>query len=48
MPFMIVSVTGRAELRKMENSEISISSTLPTVTLARKAKDKAVLGVLVL
>jgi hypothetical protein len=46
-PGMIVSVTGRVEVRKKENGEISFSSTLPTVTLAKKAMDKAVLGVLV-
>jgi len=46
-PGMIVSVTGRAEARTKENGEIALSSTLPTVTLAKKAMDKAVLGVLV-
>jgi hypothetical protein len=47
-PGMIVSVTGRAENRVKENGEVSISSTLPTVTLTAKARDKAVLGVLVM
>jgi hypothetical protein len=46
-PGMIVSVTGRAEVRKKETGEISLSSTLPTVTLSQKARDKAVFGVLV-
>ena len=46
-PGMIVSVSGRAEARKKDNGEISLSSTLPTVTLAKKAMDKAVFGVLV-
>jgi hypothetical protein len=47
-PGLIVSVTGKAELRTKQGGEVSISSTLPTVTLAKKARDKAVLGVLVL
>jgi hypothetical protein len=46
-PGMIVSVSGRAEARKKDNGEISLSSTLPTVALAKKAMDKAVFGVLV-
>jgi len=46
-PGMIVSVTGRAEKRMKDTGEISLSSTMPTVTLARKSMDKAVLGVLV-
>lgn len=44
---MIVSVTGRAEIRESDNGEISISSTLPSVMLSKKAMDKAVVGVLV-
>jgi hypothetical protein len=44
---MIVSVTGRAEKRKKEDDETSLSSTLPTVTPTQKVRDKAVLGVLV-
>jgi hypothetical protein len=43
----IVSVTGKSETRKDENGNISLSSTLPTVALSIKAKDKAVLGVMV-
>ena len=46
-PGMVVSVSGRTEARKKDNGEISLSSTLPTVTLAKKAMDKAVFGVLV-
>ena len=44
---VIVSATGRVELRQNENGDSSISSTLPTVTLSSKAKDRAVIGVLV-
>ena len=47
-PGLIVSVTGKAEMRTKKDGEVSISSTLPTVTLAGKARDKAVLGVLVM
>jgi len=46
-PGWIVSVTGRAEKRKKDDGQISLSSTLPTVTVTQKDKDKAVLGVLV-
>lgn len=46
-PGMIVSTTGRVEIRKNENGDPSLSSTLPTVKLTTRAKDKAVLGVLV-
>ncbi len=42
---MIVSVTGEARVRKNEDGAVSISSTLPTVTLSDKADDKAVFGV---
>ena len=47
VPGMIVSVTGKTEARKDKNGEISLSSTLPTVTISTKAKDKAVFGVIV-
>jgi hypothetical protein len=47
VPGLIVSVTGRAETRKDKNGNISLSSTLPTVTLSTKAMDKTVFGVLV-
>jgi hypothetical protein len=46
-PGMIVVVTGKAVIREDENGEICYSSTLPTVTLAAKARDKAVFGVLI-
>lgn len=44
---MIVSVTGEARIRKTEDGNISISSTLPTVRLSSVSKDRAVLGALV-
>ena len=44
-PGMLVSVTGEAHVRKQEDGSISISSTLPTVTLSREENDKAVFGV---
>ncbi len=47
VPGLIVSVTGKTETRKDQNGEISISSTLPTVTLSTRARDKAVFGVIV-
>ncbi len=46
LPGMIVSVTGDTAARK-EDSRISISSTLPTVTLSNITKDRAVLGAFV-
>ncbi len=46
-PGLIVSVTGKTLIRRKENGEISLSSTLPTVTLARTPQDRAVFGVLV-
>ncbi|NCC25601.1 MAG: hypothetical protein EOM25_10470 [Deltaproteobacteria bacterium] len=47
IPGLIVSVTGRAEVRRDEQGDVSLSSTLPTATLSRTAMDKAVFGVLV-
>jgi len=44
---MIMSVTGEAHVRRDGKGKISISSTLPTVTLATKPNDKAVLGAFV-
>jgi len=44
---MIVSATGKTEKRETDDGKVSLSSTLPTVTLAQKTKDKAVLGVVV-
>ena len=46
-PGMIVSVTGKTEARKDKNGEISLSSTLPTVTISTRARDKAVFRVIV-
>jgi hypothetical protein len=47
MSGLIVSTTGKTELRKNESGKVSLSSTLPTVTLSTKANDKAVFGVVV-
>ncbi len=47
LPGMIVSATGRTEKRTGENGEVSLSSTLPTVALSSKPRDKAVFGVIV-
>lgn len=47
VPGMIVSLTGKSEMRKDEKGDISISSTLPTVMLSTKAMDKAVFGAVV-
>ena len=44
---MIVSLTGKTEARKNKKGEISLSSTLPTVTICTNARDKAVFGVIV-
>lgn len=46
-PGMIVSATGKTEIRRDKKGDISLSSTLPTVTLSVTARDKSVLGVLV-
>ena len=47
VPGMIVSVTGRTQTRKDKHGEISLSSTLPTVAISTRARDKAVFGVIV-
>jgi hypothetical protein len=47
VPGLIVSATGKTQTRKDKNGEISLSSTLPTVTISAKARDKAVFGVIV-
>ncbi len=47
LPGMIVSVTGKTEIRRQKDGEISLSATLPTVTLSAKPKDKAVMGAVV-
>jgi hypothetical protein len=44
---MIVSITGKTEIRRDDKGEISISSTLPTVKLCNVPNDKAVFGVFV-
>ena len=46
-PGVIVSVTGRATKRLINDGTTSLSSTLPTVALSAKANDKAVFGVLI-
>ncbi len=45
-PGMLVSLTGKVAKRPSRNHRPKLSSTLPTVTLTRKALDKAVFGVL--
>ena len=47
VPGMIVSVTGETRIRQAEDGAVSISSTLPTVTLAHLVNDKGVFGVFV-
>jgi hypothetical protein len=47
MSGMICSVTGKILVRKDENGLISLSSTLPTVAISKKAMDKAIFGVFV-
>ena len=47
VPGLIVSITGKTETRKDKNGVISLSTTLPTVAISTKAKDKAVFGVIV-
>jgi len=44
---MVVSVTGETSVRRQGDGSVSISSTLPTVSLSHRARDKAVFGVLV-
>jgi len=46
-PGLIVAVTGRAERRINGDGTVSLSSTLPTVELARRANDPRVFGVVV-
>jgi hypothetical protein len=43
---LIVSVTGKNEIRKDENGTVSLSSTLPTVQLSNKVDDRAIIGVI--
>jgi hypothetical protein len=44
---MIVSATGEARIRQVEDGSVDISSTLPTVKMADTPEDNAVFGVLV-
>lgn len=46
-PGMIVSVTGKTQVRKRPDGTISLSSTLPTVRLSKVANDKTVFGVFI-
>ncbi len=46
-PGIIVSLTGKTERRRREDGSTSLSSTLPTVKVSAKPKDKAVFGVIV-
>ena len=46
-PGVIVSVTGKAQVRRRDDGTVSLSSTLPTVKLSKVARDKAVFGVFV-
>jgi len=44
---LIISVTGKVQIRKDEKGKISISSTLPTIKLSNKPNDKNIFGVLI-
>jgi hypothetical protein len=46
-PGMIVSATGKAQVRNAPDRTVSLSSTLPTVRLADSPEDRTVFGVLV-
>ena len=46
-PGMILSVTGKTDIRTKEDGSISLSSTLPKVKLSDFPEDKAILGVFV-
>jgi hypothetical protein len=46
-PGLIVSVTGKTQVRRRDDGTITLSSTLPTVKLSKVTKDKAVFGVIV-
>jgi hypothetical protein len=47
LPGLLVSVTGRAAIRKNPDGTVNLSSTMPTVRLCSSANEKAVLGALV-
>ena len=46
-PGMVMAVTGEAQVRVSPDQTVNLSSTMPTVTLARRARDPAVFGVFV-
>jgi hypothetical protein len=46
-PGMVVSVTGKTQVRRRDDGTRSLSSTLPTVKLSKVANDKTVFGVFV-
>ncbi len=46
-PGLIVVVSGRAEKRVLDNGDVDLSSTLPTVQLATRPADPRVFGVVV-
>jgi hypothetical protein len=46
-PGMVMAVTGEAQVRVSPDQTVNLSSTLPTVTLARRSRDPAVFGVFV-
>ncbi len=46
LPGMIVSVTGQTLKKTDKNGKISLSSTLPTITLSKKVNDKTVFGII--
>ncbi len=47
LPGMIVSLTGYVEKRYKEDGSVSLSSTMPEITISVKDKDKAVFGVFI-
>jgi hypothetical protein len=46
-PGMVMAVTGEVQVRVLPDETVDLSSTMPTVTLARRPRDPAVFGVLV-
>jgi len=47
LPGMIVSLTGYVEKRFKDDGSVSLSSTMPEITISVKDNDKAVLGVFI-
>jgi hypothetical protein len=47
LPGMIVSLTGYVEKRYKDDGSVSLSSTMPEITIATEDQDKAVFGVFV-